>query len=71
MLFEVGKYYKHVTSHMLHVLTEAETTLYGKTLIAESVGTKREALIAVGGDSESYTVNYEESAEEEWMKSFS
>lgn len=36
MRFEIGKYYKHTTGNMLHILGELDTTMYGaKALIAE------------------------------------
>jgi hypothetical protein len=66
MKFEIGKYYKHTAGHMINPLVEAETTLYGKTLIAEdSQGT----LIAVGQDEDS-TANYVETTKEEWLSNF-
>jgi hypothetical protein len=67
MKFEIGKYYEHTTGHIINPLVEAETTLYGKTLIAEdSQGT----LIAVGQDEDS-TANYIEISKDKWMKNFS
>lgn len=71
MTFELGKYYKHPTGSMLHVITAAETTLYGWTLIAEQTGVNAyETFLAVGAD-ESSVVNYTEISEEEWKKAFS
>lgn len=70
MQFEIGKYYKHTTGyHMLHVLVEIDTTVYGRTKLAEIVGIGNERLVAVG-DNESDAANYVEANEEEWMKKF-
>ena len=71
MIFKIGKYYKHTTGHMLHIVTAAKTTLYGWTHIAEQAGVNaRETFLAVGVD-DSSAVNYKEIKEEEWMKAFS
>ena len=70
MIFEIGKYYKHTTGHMLHIVTAAKTTLYGWTHIAEQTGVNGyETFLAVGVD-ESSAVNYAEIKEEEWMEAF-
>jgi hypothetical protein len=71
MVFEIGKYYKHTTGNMLHIITAAKTTLYGWTHIAEQVGINHcGTFLAVGFD-ESASVNYTEIKEDEWMKAFS
>lgn len=67
MKFEIGKYYKHTTGSMLHIVSAAKTTMWGWTTIAE---TNKSELIAVGSD-ESAAVNYTEIKEEEWMTAFS
>jgi len=71
MRFEIGKFYKHTTGSMLHIISAGKTTLYGWTHIAEWAGvSNHETLMAVGSD-ESSAVNYTEIDEEEWMKAFS
>lgn len=67
--FEVGKFYKHNTGICFAILCEVETTLYGKTLIAEQAcgGSN---IIAVGQD-ESAAANFHEITKEEWMENFS
>jgi hypothetical protein len=70
MVFEVGKFYVHVSGNYLAVLCKAETTLWGKTMIGEEAGRNGHRLIAVGGD-EDNTVGYTECSKEEWMKNFS
>lgn len=66
--FEVGKFYKHTAGTKIAVLCEADTTLYGNTLLAESAGCN--GFRAVGKD-ESCTANWHEITKEEWMQSFS
>jgi hypothetical protein len=70
MTFEIGKYYKHTTGHMLHIITACKTTMYGWTHIAEQARDMHETFLAVGLD-ETSAVNYTEIDEEEWMKMFS
>jgi len=36
MKFEIGKYYRHTTGYELAILCEAETTIRGKGLLAET-----------------------------------
>ena len=69
MCFEVGKYYKHTGGVYLSILCEANTTLYGKCLIAESAG-KEGGFRAVGTDRASVE-NFTECSEKEWMSNFS
>jgi hypothetical protein len=69
MIFEVGKYYQHIYGHKLFVLGELETTMYGKTLMAETDEIYR-VFRAVGRDADS-ALNYHEISREDWMKSFS
>jgi hypothetical protein len=68
MVFEIGKYYRHTTGEMMAIRGELETTMWGKALIAES--NQRSDLVPVGRD-ESSAVNWMETTEDEWMKSFS
>jgi len=71
MVFEIGKFYKHTTGSMLHIISAGKTTLYGWTHIAEQTGVNAyETFLAVGVDEDS-AVNYTEISEEEWMKAFS
>lgn len=71
MRFEIGKYYKHTTGSMLHIISAGKTTLYGWTHIAEQAGVNAyETFLAIGMDEDS-AVNYTEIGEEEWMKAFS
>lgn len=67
MIFEIGKYYKHSVGGMLHIVSSANTTMWGWCFIAESTDSR---LRPVGNDDVSAT-NYIESTEEEWMKNFS
>lgn len=68
MIFEIGKYYKHTTGEMLHIISAGKTTLYGWTMIAET--TRGSNLVTVGVG-ESFAVNWSESTEEEWLSHFS
>ena len=69
MKFEIGKFYRHTTGKDLAIIGELETTMFGKTLIAETKDIT-ECLMAVGRQ-ESATANYTEITKEEWMKNFS
>ena len=71
MKFKPGKYYEHTTGTMIKTLVEVETTMWGKTLVAERSSSIAHELIPVGSDSEDYAQNWHESTEEEWMKNFS
>jgi hypothetical protein len=66
--FEVGRFYRHSSGVYLSILCEAETTLYGRCLIAESAGEKG-GFRAVGIDQAS-AENYIECSKEEWMSNF-
>ena len=67
MVFELGKYYKHESGKMMHVLVEANTTVYGdNTLIAEDDFGN---LIPVGR-SEYHCKNYTEVQQDEWDRHF-
>lgn len=61
--FEVGKYYKHSTGELLHILGEVTSTMYGHCLVGES--TWSDDFLPIGMD-ESNTVNYEEIDKSEW-----
>jgi len=66
MKFEIGKYYQHSGGHMLSILCEAKTTLYGDCLIAEELGG---SFRPVSKDAEA-TLNWKEVTKEEWMRNF-
>ncbi len=68
MLFEIGKYYKHSSGGMMHIVGEVKTTMYGKCLVAET--TEHYDLKPVGRN-KSATENWVESNEQEWMTNFS
>lgn len=68
MIFEVGKFYRHPTGEEMAVIGEAETTLYGKCLVAES---NRSADLKPVGRHESHADNWSEISRDEWMKNFS
>jgi hypothetical protein len=70
MVFEVGKYYKHTGGGYLHILCEAETTMWMDPLIAESAGHGDGRLVPVGKD-EAAAVNWTETTKDEWMTNFS
>ena len=71
MIFDVGKFYKHPTGHCLSIICEAETTMWGSTLVAESAGGYiGSTLLSVGKDEVS-AQNYHEISKEEWMENFS
>lgn len=71
MKFEVGKFYKHTTGHCIAILCEQETTMYGKTLLAEhTLPPQIGDFMAVGSD-ESSAANYHEITKGEWMENFS
>ena len=68
MKFEIGKYYQHSGLGLkIAVLTDATTTLWGRTLIAE---TSDNTLRPVGKDDAS-AINWHEIAKSEWEKEFS
>lgn len=64
MSFEVGKYYKHTTGTMIHVLTEVETMTYGKCLVAEETTNQNLVPLGIG---ESFTENWIEITKEEFV----
>ena len=47
MKFEIGKYYRHTTGRDLAILCEAETTIRGKGLVAETNGHEELCLVGV------------------------
>lgn len=68
MTFEVGKCYKHPSGEQIKIVADANTTLYGDCFIAES--NKNHDLLPMGKE-ESFTVNWSEITEEQWMENFS
>jgi hypothetical protein len=68
MIFEIGKYYKHTTGRMLHVLCNVETKLYGDVLLAETYGGYKE--FQAVGRLEENTMNFVETEKEEWDKAW-
>lgn len=67
--FEIGKCYRHVGSRIdMYILGELETTLYGRTLVAERSDSCD--LMCVGSDYTS-AQNWMEIPYSEWMKNFS
>lgn len=68
MIFEVGKYYRHTTGEELSVVAEVDTTMYGRTLLAE---TNNSCGFLAVGSTEDHATNYVEITKEEWMKNFS
>lgn len=66
MKFEVGKFYKHNDGGVIHVVCEADTLLYGHTMVAEDEWGE---LLPVGG-TEDNAVNYHEITEDEWDAAF-
>ena len=68
LIFEVGKFYEHTTGKQLAIICEAETTLYGKCLLAEQSDSFEFSAV---GKSEDATDNWHEITKEEWMKNFS
>lgn len=63
MKFEVGKYYKHSSGALLHIIGEVDSTMYGHCLVGE--GTWNYNLLPVGMN-ESNAMNYEEINKSEW-----
>lgn len=64
--FELGKYYEHTTGSMIHIICEADTTIYGKSLIAE---TSNGMFLPIGKNKEN-AVNFKEITKEKWMEIF-
>ena len=72
MVFEVGKFYRHMGSGQdLAIVGEVNTTMYGHILVAEVAGSKCGTGLIPVGTYESCAENYEEITFEEWMKNFS
>jgi len=67
MIFELGKYYRHNSGSLLHVIAEAETVMYGDSLIAEN--SENGNLIPVGR-SESNAANWVEIEQTEWNQNW-
>jgi hypothetical protein len=70
MTFEIGKCYRHTAGSEMKIIGEADSTLFGKTLIGENCGKETQMFTAVGR-AEDHAVNWTEITEEEWMKNFS
>ncbi len=69
MTFQIGKYYKHTSGEMMHIISGAKSTMYDWCLIAEHTG-EPETFRPVGQD-KANAQNWTESTEDEWMKKFS
>lgn len=65
--FEIGKFYKHSGGRCMHIVGEANTTVYGWCLVAEEIG--YDNLLPIGRR-EGYTVNWVEIDQKEWLKHF-
>ena len=66
--FEPDKYYKHNSSgRMIHTLGFMDTTVCGRSLIAEENCSTN--LITVGTDGDDYTAHYHEITKDEWLAS--
>lgn len=71
MKFEIGKYYRHTTGHLLSILGEIETDMWGKTLVAESNRPRAMTELTPVGSDAGAAVNYSEIDREQWMQSYS
>lgn len=67
MVFEIGKYYRHSTGICASIICEANTTMWGKTLVAER--SDKNSLESFGGD-EDAARGWEEITRDEWMLNF-
>lgn len=65
MRFEIGKYYKHSSGEVMRILACVDTTIYGRTLLAEEGDTF--GFQPVGWDSDDYAENWKEIDEDEWL----
>ena len=65
--FKIGRYYKHNSGIVMHIVSAGFTTLYGWTLIAEKHGISD--LVPVGDDIAN-TINWRETTVEEWRRGF-
>ena len=63
MRFELGKYYRHTSGKMLHIIAVAETSFYGTALIAEDEGGRLQPC----GFEEANAKNYVEITQEAWL----
>ncbi len=68
MKFEIGKYYKHHSGMIVHVLCIQETVAYGTVFITEQTGTSK--VIGFLGCLEKHTKGFEESTEKEWLRTY-
>lgn len=68
MRFEIGKYYKHTSGQIISIIGCVESTMYGKTLVAEH--SDRPDFSPIGYNSDEYAQNWVEVDKEEWLKCF-
>lgn len=66
MKFELNKCYRHNGGEEMKIVGEADTTVYGKSLIGES----RYGNLSPVGYLEDNAINWTEIPESEWMKNF-
>lgn len=70
-IFEEGKYYKHTTGILLHIIGRLNTTLFGNdTLIAESLDKENHDQFITVGETKDNTTGYKEITKEEWDSHF-
>ena len=69
MDFEIRKYYRHATGQELAILCEVQTTMWGRTFVAEVAGRGfGPGLMPISGDTSSSS--WVEISREEWMRNF-
>lgn len=66
--FKVGKYYKHSSGKMMHIVGSCKTTKYGWRLVGEC---SEESYLQPVGQGKDNAENWEEINEDEWMSNFS
>lgn len=69
MIFEIGKFYKHTSGKKISIVGCVETTMYGKTLIAEQCD--HYDFTPVAYNSDDATEGWIEINKDEWMECFS
>ena len=62
-IFRVGRYYKHSSGKLIHIVGSVKTTMYGWTLVAESSDASN--LIPIGQDTDNFA-NWFEVSKEAW-----
>lgn len=65
--FELGKYYKHTTGEMLHIVGKVETMMYGECFVGESTNCLNLKPIGIG---EGYSDGFSEISKEEFESSY-